>query len=513
MSDFRSALGSDPTWHATDGTFSNFEFVDTRFESNSILRRILSLARKLGYAGMLEERILPENCSLLREEDAALALRLPDFQRSDVVRLSFFSSAVQGSPGDFLGYAILKQDCHASGPFMHVYEAVLRPPRGPKENNYCHCHQVFRVRAGEAEHTVRGVLYAQQNNATSVCAHVALRTMLSSVLPAGDVTYAQLNAWAGIDHANPGKRVGTRGDGVQGGGLDAVQIERILHQAGLTPDLIVHEPGTAAELPDEAEFQKLLYGYLESGQPVMLGFELGADPVNHGDGRHIIPIFGHTFNEDLWAPEAERSYFGHNRGYFTSESWLSSYLAHDDNFGPYVCLPRHYLRRDQFRLLVGLKPAGLAVPPDFAEAWAFDFANFMAGRLPADLTPWLDRQIAFTQAQLLVLRPLQVKRERYLAQLRAWRDREGFDLEPVLADAIAARLPEAFWLVEISAPELFPGSRRKLGEVLVASHLPDHAIDPVLMLRAPGLVVFPTSTGIETRRTRLAGHTDLFRLS
>ncbi|MBI2511768.1 MAG: hypothetical protein HYV96_07315 [Opitutae bacterium] len=511
MSDFRSAIGSDPTWHATDGAFSNFEFVDTRFESNSILRRVLSLARKLGYQGMLEEKILPESCSLLREEDAALAVRLPDFQHSAVVRLSFFTGATQGAPGDFLGYAIIKQDYHAAGPFMHVFEAVLRPPRGPKENNYSHCQRTFHVRAGDQLYSVSGVLYAQQNDATFVCAHVALRTMLSCVLPQGDVSYAQLNAWAGVDHANPATQAGTRGHGA--GGLTSEQVERILHHAGLHPELIVNEPNTPGELPDEIEFQKLLYGYLESGRPVMLGFELGADPVNHGDGRHIIPIFGHTFNEDLWAPEAERFYFRHNLGYFTSESWLSSYLAHDDNFGPYVCLPRHYLRRDQFRLLVGLKPAGLTVPPDSAEAWAFDFANNIAARLPSGLAPWLDRQIAFTQAQLLVLRPLQVKREHYLTQMRASRDRDGFDIESAHVATLAARLPETFWLVEISAPELFPSSRRKFGEVLIAAELPDQAIDPVLMLRAPGVLVFPTPTGIETHRTRLRGHTDLFRLS
>ncbi|MDP1579181.1 MAG: hypothetical protein Q8M02_02815 [Candidatus Didemnitutus sp.] len=474
MSDFRSALGSDPTWQATDGTFSNFEFVDTRFASHSILRRILSLARKLKYQGMLEERILPANCFLLEEENAALALRLPDFRHSEVVRLSFFSCNESSSPGEFLGYAIVKQDYHDSGPFMHVYEAVLRAPRGPKENNYSHCHRTFRVCTTLGEFTVAGILYAQQNNATHVCAHVALRTLLSCVLPDVDVSYAQLNAWAGVDNSNPATSLGTRGGG-SGGGLSSEHIERILNHAGLNPELIVNEPNSPAELPAELEFQKLLYGYLESGRPVMLGFELGSDPVNNGDGRHIIPIFGHTFNEDLWAPEAERFYFRHNLGYFTSESWLSSYLAHDDNFGPYVCLPRHYLSRRQFRLLVGLKPAGLAVPPDSAEAWAFDFANYIAGRLPAGLAPWLDRQTAFTQAQLLVLRTLHVRRADYIAQLRTWRDREGFDLEPAHADTIAGRLPEAFWLVEVSAPELFPNSRRKFGEVLIASQRSDQA--------------------------------------
>ena len=53
MTGFRSAQGSRTDWFPTDGTFSNFEFVDTRFGFHPILRRILSLARKLDYKGML----------------------------------------------------------------------------------------------------------------------------------------------------------------------------------------------------------------------------------------------------------------------------------------------------------------------------------------------------------------------------------------------------------------------------------------------------------------------------
>ena len=49
MTGFRTAQGSRIDWFPTDGTFSNFEFVDTRFGSHPILRRILSLNRKLDY--------------------------------------------------------------------------------------------------------------------------------------------------------------------------------------------------------------------------------------------------------------------------------------------------------------------------------------------------------------------------------------------------------------------------------------------------------------------------------
>lgn len=514
MADFRATVGINPRWHDTSAPFSNFAFVDTWFDSNPILRRILSLARKHDFRGMLEEEISEADCPLLAAENAALAVRLPGFQRSRVIRLSFFKSAGQGNPGEFLGYAVIKHDTLATESFTHVYEAVLRAPRDRQHNNFCHCHRPYVVRTTLGPFVVEGTLYAQQNDATFVCAHVALRTLLSCVLPEGDITYARINEWAGVDHADVTRNVGSRAPArTPSGGLNPAQLEQVLLRAGLAPELIVHQPNTPAELPADIEFQRLLYGYLESGLPLLLGFELGADPINHGAGRHIIPIFGHTFNEDLWAPEAERAYFGHNRGFFPSENWLSSYLAHDDNFGPYVCLPRHYLSRQQFRLLIGLKPHPPAISADQAEALALDFAIYVAANIARGDIGWFQRQIAFTRAQLLVLRTLLVDRAAYIAQLRGWRDREGFDFEPALADSLAARLPAVFWLVEVSAPELFPGSRRKFGEILIDPNHAGRPAEPVLAMRAPGLLVFPTVGGFDTQRTRLAGHTALFRLS
>ena len=131
MADFRSTVGINPKWHVTRvPLFSNFDFADQHFASNSILRRILSIARKLDYEGMLEEEIAEADCPLLAAENQALAARLPGFQRSHVIRLSFFRSAVREAPGEFFGYAVIKSDVFASERFTHVYEAVLRPPRG-----------------------------------------------------------------------------------------------------------------------------------------------------------------------------------------------------------------------------------------------------------------------------------------------------------------------------------------------------------------------------------------------
>jgi cyanophycinase-like exopeptidase len=55
MSNFRVAKGTQFEWIETgiDKGFSNFLYVDKHFHSSSVLRRIFSLARKLGYQSLV----------------------------------------------------------------------------------------------------------------------------------------------------------------------------------------------------------------------------------------------------------------------------------------------------------------------------------------------------------------------------------------------------------------------------------------------------------------------------
>jgi hypothetical protein len=502
MVDFRSAPGRSARWHDASGTFSNFEFLDRGFGSHAILRRIFSLARKLRFGGFFEEAIHETDCGGLALENQALRAFRPTFRSSNVTRFTFFSGQ-QAEPGRLLGYAVFKLDRFADGSSRgHVFEAVFPPPRGPRENNFVHCGRGYEVRTPVGPLSVQGVLYAQQNDATFVCAHVALRTILASLLPSGDTTYAEINRHAGLDHAS-----GDTTDG-RGRGLSPEQLEAVLRGHGLSTRRDVHEPG-GVELPPGLEFQRLLYDFIESGRPALLGFELSPDPNSGQSARHAIPVFGHTFNEDLWVPEAERAYFAHNRGYFPSESWLSSYLAHDDNFGPYLCLPRHYLGRAQFRVLVGSHPAEVLLPAAEAEALAFDVANALADHLPPGASPWFERFRAFARAGLLVLRAQTVAAADYRAHLAALSDREGQTLETATLEHLVAGLPSRVWLIEISAPELFPSTRAKFGEVLVdaAAASPDQAL---LALRLPGVAARPHDGQLSLVSSRLGGHTPLF---
>ena len=506
MIDFRSVLGRSPVWHSTDNSFSNFDFIDTRFGSDPILRRIFSLARKAGYRGLLIEQISEADCALMAAENTAMALRHPDFKASEVTRFSFFLGSDQAEPHTFVGYAIFKVDQFEQRFRSHVFEAVIVPPRDHSHNNFTHCARPYTVRNAMGTFTVCGVLYAQQNDATNVCAHVALRSMLACLRPEGDATYEEINRYAGVDHAAPARRVGG------GAGLVVPQIEAVLRGFGFTPRVDVHEPGQL-ELPRGLEFQRLLYEFIESGRPALLGFELAPDQATGESPRHVIPIFGHTFNEDLWVPEAERAYFAHDRGFFPSESWLSSYVSHDDNFGPYVCLPRHYLGRDQFRLLIGCHEPDVLLPAAEAETLAIDIATFVAKDFPVSDVAWFERFRAFAISGLLVLRAQVTTAKPYEDHLASLRDGEGFDLEPAEAAKLVADFPARAWMVEISAPELFPGTRAKFGEIIVDATSATPTADALRSARLPGHLFSIQAGQLNLSRTRLAGHTPLFTYS
>lgn len=94
-------------------------------------------------------------------------------------------------------------------------------------------------------------------------------------------------------------------------------------------------------------------------------------------------------------PDAERIYFGRNQGFFRSEAWLSTYIVHDDNVGPYFCLPRHYLSGDFFRLLYSFQPTAASLSPAEAEALAYSWITALHQAVPALGVEWYDRFAAY----------------------------------------------------------------------------------------------------------------------
>lgn len=540
---FRNATGSSIEWHNTNKQkgFSNFSFVDENFSSSPILRRILSLARKNHYQSLVIEQIKEGDCELLQVENEALAQRTTRFSRSKAGRLLFLSGASENDPGQLLGYAIFKTD-EFNGPDdglkfkgatnSYVYESVLRPYRSSEHNNFLHSCREYAVESSVGAFHTQGSLFAQQNGLTNACAHVSLRTMISSVLDDGALDYLRFNEIAGINLRTHPKDVSL--------GLEPAQMEAILKALNLPYSKIVHEPperttcptcgeeATSAKKTDEVakvpdhslagEFQRDLYGFIESGLPALVGFQADGRP-----NKHIIPVIGHTFNEDTWVPQSARVYFDDGTGYFPSEKWLSSYVAHDDNFGPYYCIPRHYLRKRNFRIILGLKPQPTANEAPEIEALGITYVRVLAQLMGDSGTNWQRRFALFARNGILVLRTLLIDKTTYLHHLANDHSWTGESIAPGLVDRLEAILPDYFWSVEFSAPELFPATRHKFGEVLLRCDKPIpekksegsmHPADSGLILaaRVPGLMFLTENDTMSVSSSGVLSHVPLLRL-
>jgi len=204
-----------------------------------------------------------------------------------VYRLSFFTkrfkrkaSIESATDRDFIGYAIVvnridnptgKNQSNS----VHVYESVIKKS--------CHAHNFVR---GEQEwicsingcrFKIRGYLYAEQNMVTNVCAHATLRTVSARFVPGG-LSYRQISKLAGVSLNNAAD------------GLSSDQIVKVLEAAGarcIVADFVKRKS-------PPAPFHKYIYGSIESGYPAIVFFGTATSSTSY----HVIPVFGHTFNQD-----------------------------------------------------------------------------------------------------------------------------------------------------------------------------------------------------------------------
>lgn len=484
--------------------FSNFAFVDQRFGGLPTLRRVFSQARVHDYRTVVVEAI--EGSADVVEENDDIVRRIGGLSSSKVWRLSFFSKGFKtrrglrsADDGDFLGYAIVKgDDVPSQGSGIRVYESVMRPSR--HANNFVRGAQKWPCAVGGERFGTEGYLYAQQNGLTNTCAHVALRTAAARFHPGGDMLYREMNKAAGID--------GTSG---RVGGLSVTQMREVLESAGATCFGVDYTQNDGGQ--PNPPFQKCLYGSVESGYPAILIFATTSGPA------HAIPIFGHTFNEDTWVPNAEFFYFrvGEQTAYIPSESWVSMYIGHDDNCGSNFCVPRGYLH-EQFRCealeakppcpfdkadlvaaVIGTVPNEVKTDPIEAEVIGADYLfRILQQGLPY-VGHWGERLALYAEAKMLVLRPVLLDRERYLDHLRDVRDWRNGRIDEGDIAALSRTIPSGrLWLVELSVPELFSGNRRKVADVLLdAERPPGKARDcrSFVIARLPGCFALISGDG------------------
>jgi hypothetical protein len=455
---------------STEQPFSNFDFVDSHFQGSAPIRRLFSRARSRKFKTVVVETIPAEGA--VADEVEELKALCPDYRLLGLKRISFWSepvpdaSALSAMPAEaFLGWAILKHDAATfrgqEVDRWHVFESVI--PKYSHHHNYAPDAPSIPVQIGDRSFPLAlpGWLYCQQNGLNKCCAHVALRTLLTARLSDHELPYSRINKL--LPHP-PG---GPRPDWLPRDGLFPEQIETVLRGLGVPFESIYYPQRPEVENARRTlPYQKLLYSGAEAGVGALLAFKLdGPNAV----GGHIIPIFGHTFNEDTWAPRSEGAYFrlGEKIRYIPSEAWLSSFLIHDDNFGSDLCLPKRFVRRRHADYVVALLPMGYACPAYAAEVVASRFFYSLIPRLTGTENVWLDRLLGFVAQRELILRTVPVSKAVYLDHLSSRRDWEKNQEDPELIEALTPLLREHLWMVEVSVPDLFSSNLRKLGEILL----------------------------------------------
>jgi hypothetical protein len=446
-------------------SFSNFQFVDSLLPDGdySVVRRLFSLARRDNGQTLIIEDI--EADGAVTDEITELSALFQSYKCTGLKRLTFWKQqchSIQGmrelSDEHLLGYAIIKQDCIPEYRLSrwHIFESVFR--KFPHEHNCVPCEPIFTLCCGDRQYHLNGVMFCQQNGLNKACAQVALRSLLSRILLDHDIPYSVMNDIARQEEA----------DFVPGEGLSSQQIRNILEYYSIKYNDLDYIAVGSSILP----YSKLLYAGIENGLGGLLGFEFSGSGAR-GE-KHIIPFYGHTFNQDTWVPRASLAYFhiGDNTHYISSEEWMSSFIGHDDNFGCNYCVPRRFLDTSQVKYVVALRPTHTEYGAIEAEAIAVDCLYSTINALNPSENYWIRRLIVHIEAQDVVLRTVYIDRSKYVAHLKANQDWNGNDENTDILNVFSEALPEHLWMVEVSIPELFPANYRKLGEIILDAQIP-----------------------------------------
>jgi len=496
--------------------FSNFDFVEDRFSGTLpeqvSIRRLFSQARSRGARTLVTEDILAVGAVLAENEE--LTTLFSDHRMGKLKRLTFWkpqfasSRSVAGRrSSDLIGVAILKQDIVPSLGMdrWHVFESVF--VKYPHGHNCVPAARPFRVRCCDSAFRISGVVYCQQNLLNKACAQVAIRSLLMQRFPDKNITYREINDRARTlnPHFKPHK------------GLKARQIRSILKYWGILFTDIDYTT-LSQKKQQELPYQKFLYAGIESGAGALLGFEFSG--AGASGQRHIIPFFGHTFNEDTWVSNADAAYFhvGDETKYIPSENWVSSFIGHDDNFGSNFCVPRLYVSPEQVKYVVSLLPGGAKYDGVKAEGVALEYLYSLLPKLGSSSNRWLSRLTKYSVEQKIVLRAVCVTRRQYIRHLRAMRDWDDRSENPMFCSAFKQTIPPIVWMVEVSVPELFPANQRKVGEIVLdATRDLTSKLDFSVFsfARLPGRYLFFRELDGESRfwwfPSRLRSHTPLYR--
>ena len=498
-----------------DKSFSSFSYIEEKFDGGFTpnrallsLRRIFSQSRSLNGQTLIVENLPPVGA--VADDNSELVKLYVDYENIGLQRLTFWDVKLTDAdvdnlpPKALIGYAIVKRDVIPSRSLdrWHVFESVFR--KSVFKHTYVPCSKTFEIAVGGVKRGkklfVTGVMYCEQNAMSKACAQVAIRSLCASTT-SDRPYYSEINEIARRYQQRHESEFENQPAFEPKRGLHPPQITAALKKYGYSCDDVDYEQTKGDDLP----YHRYLYAGLESGAGALLGFKYGEDAdAAEPKGKHVVPIFGHTFNRDGWVPRSEAAYFHIGEAkYIPSDAWLSSLVGHDDRFGSNYCLPRFYIAKSDVQYVSALIPPKIKYSGLLAEAFGVQTLNTLMPLLTTaspDSNLWAKRLVAYHQEQHVVLRAIPILIDDYIDHLQTMEDWDFRKEDQGTCSGIRKYIKQSegieyLWMVEVSLPELFPVNHRKLGEILLNAErdIPSDGDGepPLLLARLAGTFYVP----------------------
>lgn len=266
-------------------------------------------------------------------------------------------------------------------------------------------------------------------------------------------------------------------------GLTALQISQALKQMGYVP--LIYQYGKDIPIPPFPP-ERVIYHYMESQIPIMLG-------IPTESGGHALTIIGHSFEPDMWWALAQSAYYRRRPSggpYHCSTTWIQNFIVQDDNFGPYLTVPKEFIwaKANEALLIVVPLPKDVNIQGEDAELYAYrmlsekiilDWMSETAKK-EKSARKWYEIFFEHLKSEDLVLRTCLLDSDKFKKRYTS----------PHLKDFYQALdMPDKIWLTEISIPELFCQSRLRLGEIIVDSTSSMKFGHSFISIHLPGIIV------------------------
>ncbi len=477
--------------------------------SNKPLKRILSLIEKEKDKDEIITAIINENYQDNEEWQAEYEKKYKNiFNPSDkgiskfATKIDFFKGKIESitqlpdfdkesNKEKYLGYLILRPL-----PTQKVCEAMIKTPEGRNPTTYfLTCKSEFSSEINGNKFKIESTPFIQQDGLTGVCAHACLKMALYYLIqqfPTFKDKERKLPTLPEIDEISQEIMLDTPISTHRASGLWIPHIRKVIKEANcnsLIYDFTKQERD--GMLFYEYEPDELIYWYMESGFPVIIGFQTE-------ESGHAVVVIGHTFNANAWWPEAKTDYYRKvfpDRPHCLESFAWTNFIIHDDNFGPYLTTPT------QFPLVTIIaipipEEIEINILPEEAEKIAYSKIEPETFFSKIKITPedfkektiqWIELFWKHFAEGKLVLRTFLMESEKF---------KENFQRTDGIPSIIKKvydeiPLPEKIWVTEISIPELFAHKRMRLGEIIIDPTCPTNIYGydtSILCIHLPGII-------------------------